>query len=335
MTTFYRCRRDVPPDESVYTPLVPRYSVPESFQRALSYEGQIQWLAHSFRDVWDYVQTARCTYVLATTDSYTREQLDALPGTTVTLSAVDDGRLPCVVKSEDAVLAVVRDTTAGTQALVIGTIADTTCTDCTACTPWTVVVRYVVRDLASTIDKLSESLRDELKTLDAKVERYHTELTQRVDATDGRVTTLETTVRDLGAKVERYNTEIRKLVSDLGDKVDANYTSLNTKIDTVNRQLGDRITALSSKVDELTTKVNDLTSVSADVAVIKSALASITSQVYGASYDAKTGKLTLPSGTRIPVGNLNFFSATASPSSSTYANALRSRDLSDNDVKSV
>ena len=58
-------------------------------------------------------------------------------------------------------------------------------------------------------------------------------------------------------------------------------------------------------------------------------------KVYGATYDSATGEVTLPAGTMIPVANLNFFSATANPTNATYANAIRSRALSDNDVKSV
>lgn len=182
-----------------------------------------------------------------------------------------------------------------------------------------------------------KELTQKIADLDAKVERYHTELSNRIT--------------ELDTKVEKYNTEVRKLISDLTTVVNNNYTTLNNKIDQTKTELTTKIdntkTELTTKIDQtktdLTNQINNavksltqqITNQGGQVTNIQNSVTNTLKKVYGATYNPDTGEVTLPAGTMIPVANLNFFSATTNPTNSTYANAIRSRALSDNDVKSV
>ena len=46
------------------------------------------------------------------------------------------------------------------------------------------------------------------------------------------------------------------------------------------------------------------------------------------------GHITWPNTSKIPIGDLNVFSA-SNPTNSTVANAIRSRALSDNDIRTI
>lgn len=140
----------------VYTPLVPRYSVPEAFQRALSYEGQIQWLAHACSDVIDYVSDGLASHVVKCSDRFDAEELGSLPGTVVTLHVTGDA--PDVVATDDFVYAVVTDATTGSSAAVIGSLASADRGNAPADDVWAVACYDVIRDAAAIDGVTSDAL---------------------------------------------------------------------------------------------------------------------------------------------------------------------------------
>lgn len=77
------------------------------------------------------------------------------------------------------------------------------------------------------------------------------------------------------------------------------------------------------------------TAVNGDVAYLKNALADILAKIYGGGTLGADGHITWPNTSKIPVADINLFGGTASPSNSTYSDALRSRSISDNDLKAV
>jgi len=170
-----------------------------------------------------------------------------------------------------------------------------------------------------------KELTQKIADLDAKVERYYAELTKRIT--------------ELDTKVEKYNTEVRKLISDLTTVVNNNYATLNNKIDQTKTELTTKIdnnyNTLNNKIDNAVTNLTkQITSLNSSTTTINNSITNIIDNVYGVTKNAD-GTLTFPSGTKIPIANLNWFSATADPTNSTYANAIRSRAVSDNDVKAV
>lgn len=73
-----------------------------------------------------------------------------------------------------------------------------------------------------------------------------------------------------------------------------------------------------------------ITEITAVINALKTNLASI---IYGASVNS-AGEIVLENG-KIPIADLNFFAGTSSPSNTTYSNALRSRSVSNYDIKAV
>lgn len=67
----------------------------------------------------------------------------------------------------------------------------------------------------------------------------------------------------------------------------------------------------------------------------KNTIEAIINKIFGGGTINEDGTITWPNTDKIPVADLNIFSGTASPDGSTYSNALRSRSLSDNDIKTI
>lgn len=76
-------------------------------------------------------------------------------------------------------------------------------------------------------------------------------------------------------------------------------------------------------------------SVDSDISYVKNMLTDILEKIYGSGTVGEDGHIQWPNSNKIPVADINLFSGTSSPSGSTFLNSLRSRDLSDNDLKAV
>lgn len=179
------------------------------------------------------------------------------------------------------------------------------------------------------------------------------------DEFDAEVRSILERISDLGAKLDQE-------ISQLGDTVNQYRTELNNRIDQVSKELGDlidnvagdlasyktandnRVTRIEGDVSSLNTRMGDaetrLTNVEGGMSSLNTRTTTLETKmgnvikslgnVYGATVD-QNGVMTLPAGTKIPVGDLNWWAANANPTSSSYADAIRSRDVSDNDVKGV
>lgn len=75
---------------------------------------------------------------------------------------------------------------------------------------------------------------------------------------------------------------------------------------------------IDKKFSDMNTTINDF----------KSQLAGL---IYGATIDAN-GNIVIPTGTKIPVGDLNVFAGDSTPANTTYADAVRSRNLANEDL---
>lgn len=156
------------------------------------------------------------------------------------------------------------------------------------------------------------------------------------------VTNLTQKINDLEKKLQN---EINNLTKQLNDYITQNnnrVTNLENSFNTFKNDTNNRLNKLEGDVSNLTKSLNDLTqafntyknSSGTDITNLMNFRNSVSGSVYGAELNPD-GTLTLPNGTHIPVGDLNWFAANSAPANSTYANALRSRDLNNSDVKAV
>ena len=166
-------------DRPQWSPFVPRYSVPEGFQRALSYEGQIHWLAQWCAEVEEYVKGGGYAWVVDATDVFDLAGLKALPGQSHTFTVTTD--VGKVNKDGDPVFAVV--TCDGAPALVCGVLESA---DGSA---WTVAVRHVLPDYQGAIDAEASARESADTALGARIdaeasarESADTALGARIDA---------------------------------------------------------------------------------------------------------------------------------------------------------
>ena len=86
---------------------------------------------------------------------------------------------------------------------------------------------------------------------------------------------------------------------------------------------------IDGKASEIQGEVN---ASKADIAKINATLADILAKIYGGGTIGADGHIAWPNTSKIPVADLNVFSG-GTPSNSTYADAIRSRALSDDDVR--
>lgn len=173
-----------------------------------------------------------------------------------------------------------------------------------------------------------ERLERLIAALQKLVEQYHTELTNLInqEAADRKAAddALGDRITNLDQKVENYHTELGNQITQLGNKVDQYY-----------QDLGQRITNVAGDVSNLTNAFNEYKNSSGtDITNLTNSRNTLVADIYGATVDA-SGNVSLPSGTKVPVADLNLWSDNASPSDGAYGNAIRSRGVSNGDIKGV
>lgn len=89
-----------------------------------------------------------------------------------------------------------------------------------------------------------------------------------------------------------------------------------------------RDSAVSGEVSDLENQLNALKT------YVSNALSDILSKIYGGGSLGSDGNITWPNTNKIPVADLNVF-ANSTPTNSTYTDAIRSRDLADDDVRVI
>ena len=85
--------------------------------------------------------------------------------------------------------------------------------------------------------------------------------------------------------------------------------------------------AVKGTKDDLDGQVDNLTT------YVKNALGDILNKIYGGGTLGADGHVTWPNANKVPVADLNVFTNNASPTNSTFTDAIRSRALSDDDLR--
>lgn len=212
-----------------------------------------------------------------------------------------------------------------------------------------------VSTIEKEITELETKLETEINNLSSTVEQYHTELTNKIT--------------ELNDKLEDYNTQmierIQNVANDLSTyktsndnrvtKVEGDISSLSARMTTAEGDISSLTTRVTSNEGDIsnlktrmTTAEGNITSLTTRVGANETAIANLQTSVssliksrdgliadiYSASL-ASDGSISIASGTKIPVAALNLWSNNSAPTVSDYANALRSRDVTNGDIKGV
>lgn len=289
-------------------PFNPRFSIPQTFGEALSYEAQIHWLAGLCSDADAMLRTMSAMHFYYGTASVDTSAFTAYEPFTYTDASIPDADQP---KVGDFVGLVVPDADTrylGKNALHIARVVEWghPCNKLTLA--WYCTVHDPTAWLASLMSQIGE--------LATRV----TSLETRMTASEMRIETLEDTVGQHGDAIAALQTSVQNLTTAVTD-LEADLAALEAKHDADISRLDGRINALSNQVTQLTTKTSKT-------------LADILAKVYGGgTVDQETGAVTWGSGTTpIPVSTINIFSADANPNPASSAGLIAHAGVSDNDL---
>lgn len=277
-------------------PFTPRFSIPQTFGEALSYEAQIHWLAGLCSDADSMLRTLsamHCYYGTATVDTSAFTAYEPFTYTDATVPEVDQPKVG------DFVGLVCPDSDSrylGKTALHIARVVEWG----QPCNKLTLAWYYTVHDPTAWL----VSLTGQIEALANRV----TSLESRMTSAELRIETLEDTVGRHGDAITALQTSVRSLTTSV--------TNLEADVS----RLDGRINALSSQVTQLSTKTSKT-------------LTDILAKVYGGgTVDPATGAVTWGSAATIPVGNINLYSTDGEPSPSASAGIITHADVLDNDV---
>ena len=289
-------------------PFNPRFSIPQTFGEALSYEAQIHWLAGLCSDADAMLRTMSAMHFYYGTASVDTSAFTAYEPFTYTDASIPDADQP---KVGDFVGLVVPDADTrylGKNALHIARVVEwgQPCNKLTLA--WYCTVHDPTAWLASLMSQIGE--------LATRV----TSLETRMTASEMRIETLEDTVGRHGDAITALQTSVQNLTTAVTD-LEADLAALEAKHDADISRLDGRINALSNQVTQLSTKTSKT-------------LADILAKVYGGgTIDPNTGAVAWGSGTTpIPVSTINIFSADANPNPASSAGLIAHAGVSDNDL---
>ncbi len=313
-------------------PFTPRYSVPESFRRALSYEGQIHWLAGLYGQFESMIEDNVNFWIVDSTEEFDRKVADGFLNTTQVFEVtwpVDNvinnvssepdrtvTRTDVTVKTGDVAAIRFTDPTDGGMCFLMGNLVEA----CRCTTPerWKVAVKIVVHDITARFDELSATV-DMLET--------------KVNGFDSRITTVETKVNGLENRVTVLEGDVTKLKTDV--------TELKGQVTDVT-ELTNRVTKCENDISALTTRVTKLeTDVKNCVTVATfnqykektdGTLSDIVNKFYGGGIIGVDGIVTWGDYNKAAVGNMNVYGGDS--------NYIKTRDGTvssgkDNDVRVV
>lgn len=299
-------------------PFNPRFSIPQTFGEALSYEAQIHWLAGLCSDADSMLRTMSAMHFYYGTASVDTSAFTAYEPFTYTAASIPDADQP---KPGDFVGLVVPDADTrylGKNALHIARVVEwgqpcnklTLAWYCTVHDPtaWLAGLAGQIGELANRVTSLENrmtSAENRIETLEDTVVRHGDAIT----ALQNSVQNLTTTVTNLENSVQNLTTAVTNLENDL--------TALTSTVNQHNQYIRDLRT--------------DLTSLKKNTA---KTLADILDKIYGGgTVDANTGAVTWGSGTTpIPVSTINIFSADANPNPASSAGLIAHAGVSDNDL---
>lgn len=289
-------------------PFTPRFSIPQTFGEALSYEAQIHWLAGLCSDADSMLRTLsamRCYYGTTSVDT---SAFTAYEPFTYTGATVPDTDQPKVGDFVGLVCPDADSRYLGKNALHIARVVEWG----SPCNKLTLAWYYTVHDPTAWL----ASLESQVEALATRV----TSLERRMTSAENRIETLEDTVGKHGDAITALQTSVSNLTTSV-TSLEADLSALEAKHDADISQVEGRITALYNQVTQLSTKTSKT-------------LADILDKIYGGgTVDADTGAVTWGSGTgTIPVSTINIFSTDENPDSATSAGLIAHPGVSDNDL---
>ena len=289
-------------------PFTPRFSIPQTFGEALSYEAQIHWLAGLCSDADSMLRTLSAMHFYYGTASVDTSAFTAYEPFTYTDASIPDADQP---KVGDFVGLVVPDADTrylGKNALHIARVVEWG----QPCNKLTLAWYCTVHDPTAWLS----DLMNQLEELATRV----TSLENRMTSAENRIETLEDTVGRHGDAITDLQTSVQNLTTAVTD-LEADLAALEAKHDADISRLDGRINALSNQVTQLTTKTSKT-------------LADILAKIYGGgTVDANTGAITWGSGTTpIPVSTINIFSADENPNPASSAGLIAHAGVTDNDL---
>lgn len=289
-------------------PFTPRFSIPQTFGEALSYEAQIHWLAGLCSDADSMLRTLSAMHCYYGTTSVDTSAFTAYEPFTYTDASIPEVDQPKVGDFVGLVVPDVDTRYLGKNALHIARVVEWG----QPCNKLTLAWYYTVHDPTAWL----ANLESQIEVLATRV----TSLEMRMTASENRIETLEDTVGQHGNAITALQNSVQNLTTAVTN-LEADLTALEAKHNADISRLDGRINALSNQVTQLTTKTSKT-------------LADILAKVYGGgTVDQETGKVTWGSGTTpIPVSTINIFSADANPNPASSAGLIAHAGVADNDL---
>lgn len=281
-------------------PFNPRFSIPQTFGEALSYEAQIHWLAGLCSDADAMLRTMSAMHYYYGTTAVDTSAFTAYEPFSYTDASIPEADQPKVGDFAGLVMPDADTRYLEKNALHIARVVEWG----QPCNKLTLAWYCTVHDPTAWLD----SLMCRIGELATRV----TSLETRMTASEMRIETLEDTVGQHGDAITALQTSVRNLTTSVTN-LEADLSALEAKHDVDISRLDGRITDLSTKSAKT--------------------LADIVTKVYGGgTIDPDTGAVTWGSAATIPVGNINLYSTNGEPSPSTAAGIITHADVLDNDV---
>lgn len=285
-------------------PFTPRFSIPQTFGEALSYEAQIHWLAGLCSDADSMLRTLSAMHYYYGTTSVDTSAFTSYEPFTYTDASIPEADQP---KVGDFVGLVVPDADTrylGKNALHISRVVEWG----QPCNKLTLSWYCTVHDPTAWLANLTVQI-EELAT-------RVTSLENRMTGAENRIETLEDTVGQHGDAITALQNSVQNLT-------------------TAVTNLENDLTALTSTVNQHNQYIRDLRT---DLTSLKNStaktLADILAKVYGGgTIDPNTGAVTWGRGTgAIPVSTINIFSTDANPNPASSAGLIAHAGVADNDL---
>lgn len=285
-------------------PFTPRFSIPQTFGEALSYEAQIHWLAGLCSDADAMLRTMSAMHFYYGTASVDTSAFTAYEPFTYTDASIPDADQP---KVGDFVGLVVPDADTrylGKNALHIARVVEWG----QPCNKLTLAWYCTVHDPTAWLANL-ESQIEELAT-------RVTSLEMRMTSAENRIETLEDTVGQHGDAITALQNSVQNLTTAVTN-LENDLTALTSTVKQHNQYIRDLRTDLTSLKNNTAKTLTD-----------------ILDKIYGGGdIDPNTGAVTWGSGTgSIPVSTINIFSTDANPDPASSAGLIAHAGVADNDL---
>lgn len=285
-------------------PFTPRFSIPQTFGEALSYEAQIHWLAGLCSDADAMLRTMSAMHFYYGTASVDTSAFTAYEPFTYTDATIPDTDQP---KVGDFVGLVVPDADTrylGKNALHIARVVEWG----QPCNKLTLAWYCTVHDPTAWL----ASLASQVEELATRV----TSLENRMTGAENRIETLEDTVGQHGDAITALQNSVQNLTTAVTN-LENDLTALTSTVNQHNQYIRDLRTDLTSLKNNTAKTLTD-----------------ILGKIYGGgTIDQNTGAVTWGSGTgSIPVSTINIFSTDANPDPASSAGLIAHAGVADNDL---